>query len=798
MHRRVPAAEAGIVPAVWSPAIKSFHPTFRPTPAPAHRAGASGVQASHEDAAGETSPGRARDEQDILAYEVLRHIAALSVVGAPAVFASGLLDDLLGTHLVGVRLLAGVVVAVACAVVGGWPAELIGRERRLVQIRLAVFTLAILLLALHATIAIERQPDAASNAEFLLMMFAAIPLAPWPPLALPLAAIAGYGAWQALAAPALVLWLLPAAIAAILVVGLRFRGRVLLSVRLDSQRARLETLLGDYEHGGSELRWEAGSDGILRMAQHGADGTARPAPPPAMNWAGFVRAGCRLDGPTRTDFLTLREALRREQPFRDCVLPIPVAGEECWWAFNGRPVLDAAGEVRGYRGVATDVTERRAAERRVRFLAAHDELTGLANRSSFLAALAAGVSTGARLELVLVNIDGFRLVNETHGGEIGDALLGAVAERLRGLVGAGTLARLDGDEFGILLPGDTADPLAARLPGALGEPFHVAGLELHIGASSGMASAPADGRDAAALFKAASLALVKAKALGGSTAVRYDAALEAAQSDRKALQLDLRSAMARHEFELEYQPIVELTTARIVACEALLRWNHPQRGRVSPAVFIEIAEQIGLIAALGTWVIRTALRDATRWPSDVAVSVNVSPLQFRSAALVEVVTGALATTGFRPSRLMLEVTESTVLGADADTVAALTSLRQAGVRLALDDFGTGYASLAYLDRFQFDALKVDRSFLHNSHRPATGAILEAVAKLGCDLGMRTVAEGVETEAQRARLIELGYNCAQGFLFARPMPAAAIEGVLACGTTPVNSASGALGATSAAV
>ena len=323
----------------------------------------------------------------------------------------------------------------------------------------------------------------------------------------------------------------------------------------------------------------------------------------------------------------------------------------------------------------------------------------------------------------------------------------------------------------------------------------MAGLELQIGTSLGIAASPAHGVEGTALFKAASLALAKAKAHGGSMAVRYDRGLEAAQSDRKALQLDLRSAMARSEFELEYQPIVELATNRIVACEALLRWNHPQRGRVSPAVFIEIAEQIGLIATLGAWVVRTAVRDAAAWPAEVAVTVNVSPLQFRSSLLVEAVTAALAATGFDPARLMLEVTESTVLDADADTVATLTDLRQAGVCLALDDFGTGYASLAYLDRFQFDALKVDRSFLQNSHRPATGAILEAVARLGSDLGMRTVAEGVETEAQRLRLVQLGYNCAQGFLFARSMPAGAIGAVLAPAS---HVAPRTLGATPAAV
>ncbi len=755
-------------------------------------------------------------ERGVVAYEALRHVGAVSVVCAPAAFGAGLLDGLLPGHALPIRLAAALLAGLACAILGGWPAELIGQDRRVVQFRLSLFTVAIILLALHATRVIAAHRSADSGAEFLVMMAASVPLAPWPPAAIPFAAAAGYGAYRTLPQPGLVMWLLPAAFATILVMGTRFRGRVLLNVRLRHQRERLETLLVDYEHGSSELRWEAGADGMLRMAVAPSASplasslAASSGSPLAVNWGEFVRNGCRQGAPGRVHFQLLREALRHEQPFRDCVLPIPLGSEEHWWAFSGRPVIDAEGLVRGYRGIASDVTEQRAAERRIRFLAAHDGLTGLGNRASFLGGLGDMLAGRTALELMLVNIDGFQLVNDTHGAEIGDALLAAVAERLQTLArpgaklqgaqlqGGASLARLGGDEFGILRPCGGADDaatatLAARLPAALGEPFHVAGLELHIGASVGVACSPAHGTEGTALFKAASLALAKAKALGGSVTISYDLGLEAAQSDRKALQLDLRSAMARSEFELEYQPIVELATGRTVACEALLRWNHPQRGRVSPVVFIEIAEQIGLIAALGAWVVRTAVRDAATWPADVSVTVNVSPLQFRSALLVEAVTQALETTGFKPSRLMLEVTESTVLDADADTAAVLTSLRQAGVCLALDDFGTGYASLTYLDRFHFDALKVDRSFLQNSHRPATGAILEAVARLGADLGMRTVAEGVETEAQRTRLVELGYNCAQGYLFARSMPAAAILAKLAPYVAPRT-----LGATPAAV
>lgn len=805
-------------PLVWSPAITSFRAAHHRSDAHRSRPGAAGLAmpgawlGSWQDGGHDGE----RAERAFLAYETLRHVAAFSVVCAPAAFGSGLLDGLLpghgllAGHQVAIRLLAALLAALACAVLGGWPAELIGQGRRLVQVRLALFTLAILLLALYATVAIEAHPDAGSGAEFLVMMAAAIPLAPWPAAAVPFVAVAGYGAFRTLPQPGLALWLLAAAIAAILVIGSRFRSRVRLNVRLRTQRERIETLLVDYEHGSSELRWAAGADGMLRIEAtqpRSHPGAARLASaaasgsPLAVNWAEFVRTGCRPGAPARASFLVLRDAIRREQPFRDCVLPVPVGEEEQWWAFSGRPVLAASGDVCGYRGIASDVTEQRAAERRVRYLAAHDGLTGLGNRASFLATLGDRLAGRTAVELILVNIDGFQLVNDTHGAEIGDALLAAVAARLRTLAGpAAVLARLGGDEFGILLPcadpHDAAAPtLARRLPAALGEPFPVAGLALHIGASLGVAASPAHGRDGTALFKAASLALARAKALGGSIAVRYDRGLEAAQSDRKALQLDLRSAMARGEFEVEYQPIVELATGRTIACEALLRWNHPQRGRVSPALFIEIAEQIGLIAALGAWVVRTAVRDAAGWPGDVAVTVNVSPLQFRSALLIEAVTQALELTGFEPARLMLEVTESTVLDASADTTAVLTSLRGAGVSLALDDFGTGYASLAYLDRFQFDALKVDRSFLENSHRPATGAILEAVARLGTDLGMRTVAEGVETEAQRARLVELGYNCGQGFLFARSMPASAILARLAPATY---AAPRTLGATPAAV
>ena len=766
---------------VWRPLARSLAITS--VRAFFHRsdASASGPGAVH-DAMADTRQA----ERDVLATEALRHVAMVCVLCAPAAFGAGLLDGLLPADTMPSRLLAALLAGLACAVLGGWPVELIGRAPGLVRLRLALFTLAIVLLAVHATVAIGAHRGAGAGAESLAMMAAALPLAPWPPAALPVAAVAGFGALRTLPTSDLAVWLLPAVIVVILMTGARFRVRVLLNGRLRAQRERLETLLVDYEHGRSELRWEAGADGMLRMAATRSESSRAESPltasPLAMNWAAFVRDGCRPGAPARPHFLVLREALRREQPFRDCVLPIPVGVEEHWWALSGRPVLALSGRVGGYRGIACDVTEQREAERRNRYLAAHDGLTGLGNQAAFLGQLAEWLAERTSLALTLVNIDGFQLVNDTHGAEIGDALLAAIADRLQTLAGDGArLARLGGDEFGILLPearNAVGAALAARLPAALAEPFHVAGLELHIGASVGVACSPAHGTEGTALFKAASLALARAKALGGAMTIPYDIALEAAHADRKALQLDLRSAMARSEFELEYQPIVELATGRTVACEALLRWNHPQRGRVSPVVFIEIAEQIGLIATLGAWVARTAVRDAACWPADVSVTVNVSPLQFRSSLLVEAVTQALATTGLEPARLMLEVTESTVLDASADTAAVLTSLRQAGVGLALDDFGTGYASLAYLDRFQFDALKVDRSFLQNSHRPATGAILEAVARLGADLGMRTVAEGVETEAQRVRLVELGYNCAQGFLFARSMPAAAIVAALA--------------------
>jgi diguanylate cyclase (GGDEF)-like protein len=434
----------------------------------------------------------------------------------------------------------------------------------------------------------------------------------------------------------------------------------------------------------------------------------------------------------------------------------------------------------GWVAIYEDVTERHRVEQSIAHMARHDALTDLPNRVLFRERMAEGLARvethGESLALLCLDLDNFKGVNDTLGHPIGDRLLGAIAERIRGAVGEGdTVARLGGDEFAILQASaspSAAGALARKLVQIISQPVEIDGQEIISGVSVGIALAPNDGDAADHLMKCADLALYRAKAEGRGTFRFFEPDMDAHIQARRALEVDLRRALAGGEFTLAYQPQINLAGNELIAMEALLRWNHAERGPVPPSEFIPLAEEMGLIVPLGEWVLREACKDAARWPEPVKVAVNLSPVQFRNRGLVTMVTQALAAARLAPKRLELEITEAVLLQDDEAIVTMLHQLRSLGVRIAMDDFGTGYSSLSYLRSFPFDKIKIDRSFIKDIDRNRDSAvIIKAIASLGQSLGIETTAEGIETAEQLELVRRAGCTEMQGYLASPPRPAA---------------------------
>jgi diguanylate cyclase (GGDEF)-like protein len=447
--------------------------------------------------------------------------------------------------------------------------------------------------------------------------------------------------------------------------------------------------------------------------------------------------------------------------------------------------LSTGGEVM----IHMDVTEKRNSEKQIAFLAHHDALTGLANRVQLREHIEKSlkhVERGERFSVLCLDLDHFKDINDTLGHSLGDALLCAVSRRLRELVRDNDLvSRTGGDEFSIVqsgtgLPMAASAALAARVVEALSVPFDLGDHHVVIGASVGVAIAPDDGNDADQLLKNADMALYRAKDDGRGGFHFFEPEMDAKAQARRILELDLRKAVTAAEFEIFYQPIVNLTENRISGFEALLRWNHPTRGRVPPDEFIPLAEETGLIVAIGEWVIRQACAEARAWPSDLRVAVNVSPVQFRNKSLVSTVVSALAASGLDSDRLELEITEAVLMHTNDATLAVLHQLRSLGVRISMDDFGTGYSSLSYLRSFPFDKIKIDQTFVRDLiEKPDAIAIIRAVAGLGLSFGMTTTAEGVETQEQLDLMRAEGCTEVQGYFYSKPMPASEIAQLLSC-------------------
>jgi len=531
----------------------------------------------------------------------------------------------------------------------------------------------------------------------------------------------------------------------------------------------------------SDWYWEMDTDmRFTAFEGRGADGRYVPA---------RLVLGCRaweIPGADRTcDWDGMRSRLERREAFRDFEYSYTNRqGRRFHVSVSGEAMFDEDGTFLGYRGTSRDISLRKQAEARIRYLATHDELTGLPNRVMFSELLNHVLHTarraGRRFAVLFIDLDRFKFINDSLGHEAGDSLLREVAMRLKSsLRSSDVVARLGGDEFVVLLPdldeGDQASTVARKLLSAVIKPVEIGGQEWRVTASIGVSTFPDDAHDEPSLMKHADIAMYHAKEEGKNNFQFYDGRLKARSLERLTLETHLRRAIERDELSLHYQAKLELASNRIAGVEALLRWNSAELGAVTPARFIPVAEETGLILSIGKWVLRTACRQLVAWQHaglpPVRVAVNLSPRQLSDPNLVSDVRAVLADTGMRPDLLELEVTESSVMHSIDRAIEVLSALKAMGVRLAIDDFGTGYSSLAQLKRFPIDTLKVDRSFIRDIPGDAEDrAIAEAIIAMGRTLSLTVVAEGVETIEQQNFLRERSCDQMQGYYFSRPVSA----------------------------
>ena len=477
---------------------------------------------------------------------------------------------------------------------------------------------------------------------------------------------------------------------------------------------------------------------------------------------------------------TLGFHLSARFPFSDVVVR-PASEQDVHWSLSGNPIFDERGRFLGFRGIGTDLTEQRKSEREISRLARFDSLTSLPNRAMMRQTLDEALRNAAHRQkgcaLFMIDLDRFKNVNDTLGHPVGDALLRQVAERLTSVMGNhGQVGRLGGDEFQAVLPGAVdiglLESLARTLIEQVSRVYMIEGYKVTIGASVGIAIGDPGRASADALVRNADLALYAAKGAGRGKHCFYQPSMHSEAAERQLLENDLRQAIERGELSVHYQPIVRAAGEEVSGFEALARWQHPTRGPISPAKFVPLAEEAGLIGKIGEWVLRTALEEAARWPDHVRVAVNLSPLQFNDPSVVAMVGKHLSETGVRAERLELEITEGVFLAEGDSTDETFAKLKALGVRLALDDFGTGYSSLGYLKKAPFDKIKIDQSFVRGaaSTTNRNSAIIRAIVTLAETLGMDTCAEGVETHDDLQLIRDLGVSMVQGYIFGKPSPA----------------------------
>ncbi len=550
-----------------------------------------------------------------------------------------------------------------------------------------------------------------------------------------------------------------------------------------------EARFRDLSEMSSDWFWEMGPD--LRFTEM-SGGLIETKLPPSRT-LGRYRWELPIVGVTPEQWADHRRLLEARQPFRDFVYQMETRpGELHWFSISGKPIFED-GVFKGYRGTGTDITERREAEQKIEFLAYHDALTGLPNRVLLEDRVRQGIGmaerSGTGLALVFLDLDNFKKINDSLGHAAGDALLKEVALRLKRCVrDTDTISRQGGDEFVILLHDlqggvDSCTPVLGKIMETLQEPYNWEGNELSTSASIGISLFPEDGHDFETLRKNADMAMYRAKEAGRNTYRFFDEEMDDEAVEHLLMRSGLRRALERGEFELHYQPQIELRTGQVIGAEALLRWQHPEYGLVSPSRFIPVAEDSGLIVPIGEWVLREACRQAGAWQRaglpPLVVAVNLSAVQFRRGSVEETVTRALAAAGLPPAQLELELTETILIQNVEQVLASVRRLKQLGVKLSIDDFGTGYSSLSYLKRFDIDKLKIDQSFIRDlASDPDDAAIVRAIIQMAHSLDLLAIAEGVETVDMLQQLKAFGCDEAQGYHFARPMPAPEFERYLA--------------------
>jgi len=543
-------------------------------------------------------------------------------------------------------------------------------------------------------------------------------------------------------------------------------------------QSRADELLSEYEESGKGWFWETDRQGRVTYVSPRI-AMLLGGKPLAINGRAFTSMFL-LDADAKESERTLNFHLSTRSSFNDLeVRAATNEEEERWWSISGRPVMDNFNNFMGFRGSGSDLTEAKLSQRHVTQLARFDSLTKLANRfqmSEWLEKILSSPRVERRAcSMFLLDLDRFKQVNDTMGHPVGDALLKQVAERLRLTVKkAGSVGRLGGDEFQIILPGDhpreDLSHLAERVIEHLSQPYSIEGQRVIIGASIGVVQCPQHGTTSEELIRNADLALYAAKDGGRGRHHFYAQDLHSDAEERHQLEQDLRDAITHGGLELYYQPQVATMTEKIAGFEALLRWNHPVQGFISPEKFVSIAEDTGLIAPIGEWALRTACTAMAKWPDSVRVAVNVSPIQFADPGFPAIVTSAIANAGIDPARLELELTESVFVNDSSSTDAMFKALKGLGVRLALDDFGTGYSSLGYLKRAPFDKIKIDQSFVRGATVTGSrnGALIASIVSLAEALGMETTAEGVETLDELDLIRALGCSHIQGYIYEKPI------------------------------
>ena len=543
---------------------------------------------------------------------------------------------------------------------------------------------------------------------------------------------------------------------------------------------RAEGLIEEFESSEKGWFWETSRDGTLSyISDSVARALGRESDDLLERPFNDLISSEATDG-GGTSERTLGFYLSSHVAFQDLIVRAKCKNE-IWWSISGRPVHDEVGRFFGFRGFASDLTKMRQSEVELDRLARQDSLTGLPNREVLRRALDDALVSAARRKhrcsVFLLDLDRFKAVNDTLGHPAGDTLLRLVSLRLRDEVGQlGQVGRLGGDEFEVVLPATSAkdelSTLAQGIIDSLSRPYTINGTAVSIGASVGIVTSDYDDRSSDDLMRDADLALYAAKAAGKGTFRFFAPQMHEAARERQLMESDLRVALEKGQLRVVFQPSVDASSEAVTGFEALIRWDHPEHGPVSPALFIPLAEEIGLINEIGEWVLRTACAEAVKWPQPVSVAVNLSPVQFKTPALPAIVRSVLSDVGLSAKRLELEITEGVLLSNDEHVHDMIDNLKKIGVKLALDDFGTGYSSLSYLLRVPFDKIKIDQSFVRGASDPDSrnAALIRAMVSLASDLQMQTTAEGVETQDELLLIRNLGCSLVQGYIFGKPMPA----------------------------